>query len=171
MEIPPTPSEHTHSWAKVWTSDRDFHWHECEAEGCTVTEDSGKQGYAAHQEDNGTVAQEPDEDTPGRKLYSCTVCQRVLRTEEIPALGFEISGTVTEDQDPVAGANVKLMRGIDEVQETTTDSAGRYGFSGVRPGIYNVVATKDGKTMTILVIITMANATEQNLTMPGENVN
>lgn len=42
---------HVHQWATEWTSDGSHHWHECTAEGCTLTAgtaNSGKDGYAEH---------------------------------------------------------------------------------------------------------------------------
>lgn len=42
---------HVHQWAANWTSDGTHHWHECTAEGCTLTADtanSEKGGYAEH---------------------------------------------------------------------------------------------------------------------------
>lgn len=42
---------HVHQWATEWTSDGNHHWHECTAEGCTLTAgtaNSGKDGYAEH---------------------------------------------------------------------------------------------------------------------------
>lgn len=42
---------HVHQWATKWTSDGTHHWHECMAEGCTLTAgtaNSEKGGYAEH---------------------------------------------------------------------------------------------------------------------------
>lgn len=42
---------HVHQWATEWTSDGSHHWHECTAEGCTLTAgtaNSKKGGYAEH---------------------------------------------------------------------------------------------------------------------------
>lgn len=42
---------HVHQWATKWTSDGTHHWHECTAEGCTLTAgtaNSEKGGYAEH---------------------------------------------------------------------------------------------------------------------------
>ncbi len=42
---------HVHQWTTEWTSDGTHHWHECTAEGCTLTADtanSEKGGYAEH---------------------------------------------------------------------------------------------------------------------------
>lgn len=42
---------HVHQWATKWTSDDTHHWHECTAEGCTLTAgtaNSEKGGYEEH---------------------------------------------------------------------------------------------------------------------------
>lgn len=42
---------HVHQWTTEWTSDDNHHWHECMAEGCTLTAgtaNSEKDGYAEH---------------------------------------------------------------------------------------------------------------------------
>ena len=39
---------HTHSWATAWSNDETYHWHNCTAEGCDVTENSSKDGYGTH---------------------------------------------------------------------------------------------------------------------------
>lgn len=39
---------HTHSWAAAWNKNATHHWHECTADGCDVTNNSGKDGYAEH---------------------------------------------------------------------------------------------------------------------------
>lgn len=44
---PPTPG-HTHAWAGDWAKDAAHHWHECTAQGCGVTDNAQKNGYAAH---------------------------------------------------------------------------------------------------------------------------
>ena len=42
------PVMHTHNWATGWSSNSTHHWHECTAEGCTITDNSQKDGYAEH---------------------------------------------------------------------------------------------------------------------------
>ncbi len=49
-----TPPAHTHSWAAAWTTNVTHHWHERTATGCTVTENSAKDGYGAHVYDDDT---------------------------------------------------------------------------------------------------------------------
>lgn len=43
-----TAPSHVHSWSSEWTSNTTHHWHECENANCDVTENSAKDGYAAH---------------------------------------------------------------------------------------------------------------------------
>lgn len=40
--------EHVHDWASAWTYNDTHHWHECETGNCTVTSDTNKSGYGAH---------------------------------------------------------------------------------------------------------------------------
>ena len=42
-----TPA-HTHNWSHSWEKDGTSHWHSCTAEGCTITDNSQKDGYAKH---------------------------------------------------------------------------------------------------------------------------
>lgn len=39
---------HKHRWSADWQSDETHHWHNCTADGCTVTDNAQKDGYAAH---------------------------------------------------------------------------------------------------------------------------
>lgn len=40
--------KHNHVWSSAWTGSDANHWHECEADGCTVTDNAKKKGYGAH---------------------------------------------------------------------------------------------------------------------------
>lgn len=44
---------HAHEWSKAWERDDTHHWHNCTAVDCPVTDDSLKDGYAAHDFSNG----------------------------------------------------------------------------------------------------------------------
>lgn len=40
---------HVHGWESAWVNtDANNHWHECDIDACPVTENSGKNGYGAH---------------------------------------------------------------------------------------------------------------------------
>ena len=67
---------HTHSWSSTWSSDNTHHWHECNADGCPVTDNSQKDGYAAHTYDQKVVSDTylvsaADCTTPAEYYYSC----------------------------------------------------------------------------------------------------
>ena len=93
-----------------------------------------------------------------------------IKCEPLPT--YAVGGTVTESGGGnVNGATVKLMRGKTKIAAKTTGADGKYNFTNVPAGAYNVVVTKDGKTVTRLITVTNADLTGQNLTMPSENKN
>lgn len=64
---------HVHVWSDVWSADGEHHWHECTADGCTVTDNADKDGYGDH-------VYSDDHDT------TCDVCgyQRTLTDPDQP---------------------------------------------------------------------------------------
>lgn len=83
---------HNHDIAKVWSTDSTKHWHTASCGREEHNEDVGE-----HTEDSGTVTTEPTCGTKGVKTFKCSVCDAVLKTEDIPETGLhtEDSGTVT----------------------------------------------------------------------------
>lgn len=81
------PETHGHIWNDAWNYNKDAHWHECTSEGCPITEDSEKDGYYQHTEDDGTITVEPTENSAGSKVYKCKICGYEMRIEMIPATG------------------------------------------------------------------------------------
>ena len=75
---------------------------------------------------------------------------------------FRVDGTITEKTDgedaKAANAVVSLWLGANKLNETTTDSNGGYRFDNLTPGIYNLVVTKDVRTVTKKVEIKDQNA-------------
>ena len=88
---------------------------------------------------------------------------------------YGISGTVYESNNttPASGVTVKLMKGDTQVASTTsaTDATGAYSFTGIAPGVYNIVTEKDDTTQTTLVIVTNHDETGKNVTLPQSKVN
>ena len=39
---------HVHGWSDTWNSDDTYHWHDCTAAGCPITDNSQKDGYGEH---------------------------------------------------------------------------------------------------------------------------
>ena len=75
---PVTVTVHKHSWSGDWSSNGGYHWHECTAEGCPITDNSQKGGYAAHTYDQKVVsdtylASAATCTAPAEYYYSC-VC-------------------------------------------------------------------------------------------------
>lgn len=84
---------------------------------------------------------------------------------------YAINGVVNADGSPAAAVVVTLMLGSRQVAETVTAANGTYSFANVLPGLYNLVAAKDGIIQTILVEIKSANAENQNVTLPAHRTN
>jgi len=85
---------------------------------------------------------------------------------------FNITGSVTdENNNAVSGAEVKLMRGVEQIGSCTTTADGKFSFTGVPAGSYNLVAeTTDGRTVTSLAPVTDSDIT-QPLKLPAGKVN
>ena len=86
---------------------------------------------------------------------------------------YGISGTVYEygGTTIASDVSVKLMKGDTQVASTTSGADGAYSFTGIAPGVYNIVAEKDDTTQTTLVIVTNHNETDKNVTLPQSKVN
>ena len=78
---------HVHQWATGWWSADGFHYHKCNADNCYIFDNEEKEGYGACIEDDGEVTKEPTETEGGIRTYRCLVCEHVVRTETIPAIG------------------------------------------------------------------------------------
>ena len=45
--------EHTHVWSQTWETNDKYHWHNCTTNGCPITDNTQKYGYAEHDITNG----------------------------------------------------------------------------------------------------------------------
>jgi hypothetical protein len=85
-----------------------------------------------------------------------------VRGGQSGSLGYSISGTITYNGTPIAGATVTL--GGAGTGTTITDSSGNYTFNNLPDGSYTVTASKTGYTFgTDNVTINNANSTGDNL--------
>lgn len=87
----PVP-EHTHTWGTAWEKNGTHHWHECTSAGCTVTENSDKDGYAAHTAGDWVTEKPATATQAGSRYKACTVCGYEMSRETIPATGGSGSG-------------------------------------------------------------------------------
>ena len=93
---------------------------------------------------------------------------------------YKITGEVKEERDGtteqsiVAGVTVKIMRGSVEFATTATDDYGKYTFSGVPAGSYNIVATRtvDGKNQTMTALVEVkSDKTVETIVLPPSGIN
>lgn len=61
--------EHEHIYEGEWVTNRMAHWHACGVENCTILGDKG-----FHTWDGGVIIKEADQNTTGKKLFTCTEC-------------------------------------------------------------------------------------------------
>lgn len=84
-----------------------------------------------------------------------TASSIILYAQWTESARYNLSGTVKESGGVLlSGATVKLMQGSTIVAQTKTGADGSYFLGNLKSGSYNVIATKNGKTVTALVIIT-----------------
>lgn len=69
-----------------------------------------------------------------------------------------LSGTVKTGDNAVAGAAVLVQQGDTMAASATTDAAGKYQISNLKPGIYNMVVVSGGKACTQILTVTADNA-------------
>lgn len=77
--------EHEHEWSSDWSKDAGYHWHECTADGCDISLNSQKNGYAAHTYGDYTVTKEATCSETGIQTRECSVCHYV-DTDIIPTI-------------------------------------------------------------------------------------
>lgn len=115
IEVTVEAAPHTHVWSEEWDSDDFFHWHNCTADNCDVTENSEKDGYAAHIYDQETVSvdtlkSEASADSAAVYYKSC-ICGAISTTET-----FTFGEPVTPSE-PDKTDEEKLEEAVNAVQE------------------------------------------------------
>lgn len=82
-----------------------------------------------------------------------------------------IGGTLTQENRAVPNAVVTLMRGARYIADTVTDGAGKFRFTGVAPGLYNLVGSRNGVVMTIKAEVTAADMEDAVIELPKDKTN
>ncbi len=91
---------------------------------------------------------------------------------KLPCISGTVQQQATPTNEPVSGATVKLFPEILGVAETTTDANGNYYFYDIPAGTYDIVVTKDGKTITKMVTFTAAGTMNvEAIVFPIQTVN
>ena len=81
-----TGEKHTHVAGIEWKSDTSNHWKVCKVNGCSAILENTK---AAHTASEWIIDTAATAATDGTKHKECTVCERVLETDTIPATGSD----------------------------------------------------------------------------------
>ena len=91
---------------------------------------------------------------------------------KLPASTYGVSGEVHESDDkPAVGVKVTLVLGDRQIASTTTNNEGKYSFEKVVPGVYNLVAKKDGIIMTVKVTVISGDVSVSTIIMPQGKTN
>ena len=134
---PISPIMHEHIIGESYSSDETGHWKTCES--CDEKVD-----FASHISDSGAIAKEPTALEDGEKVFSCTVCGYVIKTETIPASGGNDDPTKPDDPvqptEPVQPSYQPSYISLDEFLFIT-----RVSFTDKLKAEYSA----DGSTLTI----------------------
>ena len=123
-----------------------------------------------------TVTMAATQESEGEETRTCRRDSRHTQTRAIPKLPartYGVSGEVlaSDKTTPAAGADVKLVLGDREIAAAKTDSQGKYSFANVAPGVYNLVAEKNGVTMTVKVTVISEDVSVGTIIMPQGKTN
>ena len=143
METPaPTEPPHVHSWGETWSGSGEYHWHECQAAGCDISDNSQKNGYGLHTWNAGVVTKEATTQEAGVKTYTCTVCN-ATKTEQIPVLPTPAHTHVWSGQWQYDSTH--HWNNCTAADCPVTNNADKYGYASHTFGAWRIVkeATAD----------------------------
>ena len=130
-------------------------------------------GALGHDWGRYTVTTPATETNEGVETSTCTrnnVHTQARAIPKLPSRTYGVSGEVHEkDGDPAAGVKVMLVLSDRQIASTTTSSDGKYSFTGVVPGVYNLVAEKGDVTVTVKVEVVSENVEVGTIAMPQGN--
>ncbi len=141
------PDQHQHTFSAEWTSDDTYHWH---AATCEHTEETLDK--AEHTSSDWIVDAAASTTAPGSRHKECTVCEKVLVTEEIPQLPGDVTGGITgtvksfrSDSTVDNTTTIQLMDVSGNViaQTTVTANSDSYTLTDVSAGDYTVQVSKE----------------------------
>ena len=144
-----TQPGHTHSWDTAWTSDPDYHWHNCTAAGCTVNDNSQKDGYAAHTASGWIIDRPATATQDGTRHKACTVCGYRMASETIPATGTPQPEHTHKWDASWSSNSSHHWHNCTAAGCTVSDNSQKNGYAAHTPGDWIIdqpaTATQDGK--------------------------
>ena len=170
-----------HDWAAEFTVDTAA---ACETAGskskhcsrCEAVTDVTEIPALGHDWGRYVVTTPATESNEGVETRTCTRDAAHTETRAIlklPARTYGVSGEVRKNDKttPAADVTVTLVLGDRQIAKTATGPDGKYSFANIAPGIYNLVAEKDGVTMTVKVEVVRADVTVETVVMPEGKTN
>ncbi len=119
---------HAHVWSQSWESDETHHWHNCTADGCAVTDNSQKDGYAEHDFTNGNcVCGKKDPFAPTEGLKYAVIGGEILVTGIGTATDTDIVIATVYKGSPVTGIKDRAFKGCDITSITIPNSVASIG--------------------------------------------
>ena len=138
------PLDHVHVWSDVWSADGEHHWHECTADGCSITDAAEKDGYGDHIYSN-------DQDT------TCDVCGyvRTLPDPGQPDPGQPDPGQPDPGQPNPGQPNPDQPNGAgstDNAGNSGTDDGHKASTGDRGIGMWAALAVVCGASIAVLTI-------------------
>ncbi|MDD3192598.1 MAG: carboxypeptidase-like regulatory domain-containing protein [Oscillospiraceae bacterium] len=87
-----------------------------------------------------------------------------------PVVSYVLTGVVTRDGNPVAGAKIELKQGAAVAASAVTAADGSYGIEAIDPGIYNLAASLSDGTLIVTSKVQITSGTSRlDVALPGIN--
>ena len=136
---------HKHIWSTAWSSEGNYHWHECTAEDCPITSNADKGSYGTHTN--------PGDDGDCTTPVTC-VCGHIFTTAESShSLSYSGVNNVITETCTRSGCNHSETVTITAPENLTYDGGEHnatveYSTDWQGDRNLNVTYTKDGENVT-----------------------
>jgi ribosomal protein L37E len=161
-EIPSLSESHEHVWDS-WGGDDSYHWKECKAEGCYVSDNSDKDSYGEHQWDEGTVTKEATEEEAGVRTYTCAVCGQT-KTEQIPVISKHNWGNTYSHDSKTHWLECS------DSSCNITDNKDKSGYGEHSFGAYRVISAATATTNGLMQHTCLVCGYSESSTIPASGV-
>lgn len=113
-----------HDWSEEWyNQDSTHHWHQCERAGCTLSDNTQKDGYVEHTMEF-IVDTPATETTEGSGHNECSVCGYKAEAQTIPATGTgDVPGDHEQDVNVPGGQNQDVNQNASDGEKGDASSA------------------------------------------------
>ena len=115
---------HTHIWASAWQGNDTHHWHACTKSNCTITDNSQKDGYAAHSGGTATCQSKAVCDTCKQPYGEKDMTNHVGGTEVRNSKEATTSAEGYTGDTYCLGCNTVIQQGTTIPKKTTSGGSG-----------------------------------------------